>query len=245
MPKLKIVVFEREEPWIQFLSEAFRDTSAICQVVRTPEEALPVFRQARPEVIFTNANLLTKPLLACLQALRATSSLFRVFRLGPNPESSSLFPFDNGFEKIPPTLYDFHKRLVEHLPLPPSIRLLVVDDNPEIGNAFRDYFSHRSEPSFAVETAGNGIEAENRIRESRPDVLVLDLKMPEKDGRTLYQDLSRQGIQIPTIVFFDLVSVDEVTELSRWGNPSFVEKGSTASSLPAMAALIKKLVYFS
>ena len=109
---------------------------------------------------------------------------------------------------------------------------------------FREYFDHWTSPRFVVETADDGLDGERKIEEFRPDVLILDIKMPRKDGRELYRDLVQKKKFIPTIVFFDIVSVDEVLEIRRYGNPAFVEKGSRASSMPEMAGLIQKIAYF-
>ena len=129
--------------------------------------------------------------------------------------------------------------------MPDPIRLLVVDDEPRIVDLFRDYFEHRVKPNFTIKTAGNGIEAEGQIREGGlPHVMVLDIKMPKRDGKELFRDLQRENLLPPTIVFFDAVSVDEVIEIRRMGKSAFVEKGSNASSMSEMAALIKKLAFF-
>lgn len=75
--------------------------------------------------------------------------------------------------------------------------------------------------------------------------MVMDIKMPVKDGRQLYRDLKEKDKLPPTIVFCDLIAPEEVLYFRQWGTrPAFVEKGAPSSSMPAMAALIKKLSYF-
>lgn len=46
------------------------------------------------------------------------------------------------------------------------------------------------------------------------------------------------------IIFFDAISGEEIKEINSIGNPAIVDKGSHQSSMPQMAALIKKLAYF-
>ena len=244
MPKRRVAVLQNEEEWNHFLIEAFEDTPSKPQILRTPQEILPELRGQHPEVVFVNQGLLTPAIAASLHVSRSSDSDFRAFALTQGSARNSLYPFDETFQGSPPTLSEFQRRLAEHLPLPDPVRLLVVDDEPEIGALFRDYFDHRTGPSFILETARNGLEAEEKIRKAAPHVMVLDIKMPERDGRELYRELQKKGITPPTIVFFDAVSVDEVVEIRRMGNPAFVEKGSRASALPEMAPLIKKLAYF-
>ncbi|MCD0443320.1 response regulator transcription factor [Glycomyces sp. A-F 0318] len=62
------------------------------------------------------------------------------------------------------------------------IRLLLVDDHPVVRRGLRGYLE--LEPDFAVVgEAGDGEEALKAIAETRPDVVLLDLKMPGLDGQ--------------------------------------------------------------
>jgi len=57
--------------------------------------------------------------------------------------------------------------------------VLVVDDEPKIVQLARDYLEHAG---FGVVTAGDGRSALAAIRTRRPDLVVLDLALPELDG---------------------------------------------------------------
>src|SRR5438445_11803833 len=57
--------------------------------------------------------------------------------------------------------------------------VLVVDDEPKIVQLARDYLEHAG---FAVVTAGDGPSALAAIRTRQPDLVVLDLALPELDG---------------------------------------------------------------
>ncbi len=243
MPKREVLVVEGNDAWVHYLTEAFEDTISNPRFLRTAAEGLTAIQKGRPDLVFAASELLTRPVVAALQMHRSSNGNFRAFRLGSPLAKISGYPFEDGFDEIPP-LTEFHRRLVQHLPLPDPIRILVVDDEPGVRQMFVDYFDGRTGPRFMVETAENGARGEERIRRERPEVLILDIKMPEKDGRELYRDLKKEGILPPTIIFFDIVSAEEVLEIQRWGRPAFVEKGSGSSAMPEMAALIKKLAYF-
>ena len=58
-------------------------------------------------------------------------------------------------------------------------RILVVDDDPNIVRLVRSYLE---QDGFTVLTAGNGALAQQMIRTERPDLVVLDLMLPDKDG---------------------------------------------------------------
>ena len=247
MPKRRIVAVSADEAWNNFLIEAFEDTASEVELVKTNQEASSMLRKGVPDVLFVHQKLLTKPLLAMLGTLRISRPDLRAFGLGSNPlqeTAGSLFRFDFSFDGTLPSLSEFQKKLAPHLPVPEPIRLAVVDDEPDVREILRDYFAHRTHPAFEVRTAANGEEGEKVIYEFSPHVVILDIKMPEKDGRELYRDLKKKGRLPPTIVFFDVVSSDEVAEIKKWGRPAFVEKGSQSSGMQEMSALVKKLAYF-
>ncbi len=61
----------------------------------------------------------------------------------------------------------------------PRPLLLIVDDDPETRATVRDYFQA---VGYDCASADNGMEALNRIRQELPDVVLLDLNMPEMGG---------------------------------------------------------------
>lgn len=67
--------------------------------------------------------------------------------------------------------------------------LLVVEDEPEIAELIR---YHLSRAGHRVAIAGNGWEALARIRDSRPDLLLLDLMLPDLDGFGICEILRRE-----------------------------------------------------
>ena len=129
--------------------------------------------------------------------------------------------------------------------LPDPIKLLIVDDEAEIIEVLQDYFEVRKDPSFQIRTAPNGLEGFKLIEQDLPHCLILDIKMPVRTGAELYRDLIRSGHRIPTVIFIDSTTADDIMEIRKWGAPVFVEKGGPSSSMPDMLALVKKLILFS
>ena len=61
------------------------------------------------------------------------------------------------------------------------IRVLVADDHPVVRNGLAGVIAQQSELALVAEAA-NGREALERFREHQPDVVLMDLRMPEMDG---------------------------------------------------------------
>ncbi|MEV4179231.1 response regulator transcription factor [Nonomuraea sp. NPDC049709] len=74
----------------------------------------------------------------------------------------------------------------------PPIRLIVVDDHPIVRDGLRGMFT--GEPGFeVVGVAGDGAGAVSLAEELRPDVILMDLRMPGTDGVTAIRRLAERG----------------------------------------------------
>ena len=65
-------------------------------------------------------------------------------------------------------------------------RILVVDDEPMLRETLAQVLS---EEGYVVDTATDGVEALDRVRAARPDVILLDLMMPGMNGRQFLQTM--------------------------------------------------------
>jgi two-component system, OmpR family, alkaline phosphatase synthesis response regulator PhoP len=83
--------------------------------------------------------------------------------------------------------------------------ILVVDDEPKITQLVRDYLERAG---FGVVTAGDGREALMRARTEHPDLVVLDLGLPQLDGLDVTRRLRRDA-DVPIIM---LTARDDETD---------------------------------
>ncbi|MDH3231280.1 MAG: response regulator [Alphaproteobacteria bacterium] len=79
----------------------------------------------------------------------------------------------------------------------PSGLILIADDDPEFVEGIRSLLALHG---YDVLVAGTGREAVDRVLESSPDVLLLDLRLPVLHGLDVYLELKRRGRSVPTIV---------------------------------------------
>lgn len=90
----------------------------------------------------------------------------------------------------------------------PSSKLLVVDDEPHLRRVVSLYLRARD---FEVETAGNGLEAIQKVTDNRPDLIIADIGMPGLDGYELCSRLRRDP-STRTIPFIFLTAKDQDTD---------------------------------
>ena len=103
------------------------------------------------------------------------------------------------------------------------IRLIVADDHPLVLDGVENLF--RLEEDFQLlARCTNGIETLKAVRQHRPDVVILDIRMPGKDGLTIAREILAE--KLPTRVVFLTAELedDQLLEAVRSGVRGIVLK---------------------
>ena len=88
-------------------------------------------------------------------------------------------------------------------------RLLVVDDEADQCESLKHCFSRRG---FVVFTAITGREALASIKKDKPDLLLLDLKLPDMNGREVLRELREYDKKIKVVIVTGSVLTDQETQ---------------------------------
>jgi len=97
-----------------------------------------------------------------------------------------------------------------------SIRLVLADDHPIVLDGLETLF--RLEPDFEVAArCVNGDETVVAVRRHRPDVLILDIHMPRKEGLAVLRDLQNDKLPTKVVLPAAVVEAGEVLEATRLG----------------------------
>lgn len=80
-----------------------------------------------------------------------------------------------------------------------SKKILIVDDEEDVRTYLKALFE---DEGYTTVFAVNGVEALRIIKEEKPDIITLDLQMPENSGTDFYRRIHRDKVlsQIPVIV---------------------------------------------
>jgi CheY-like chemotaxis protein len=88
----------------------------------------------------------------------------------------------------------------------PSYRVLLVDDNHEFTDLFKQHLVRKRDPSWIVHTAASYSEALDCLKANAVDLVVLDIQMPVMDGLQFLNILKRSRPALPVVVLSGVVS---------------------------------------
>lgn len=111
-------------------------------------------------------------------------------------------------------------------------RIVIVDDEALLRSGFELILSAAAD--IEVVKTCDGVQAVDVIREQRPDVVLLDIRMPGKDGLTVLAELQRLPTP-PVVAMLTTFDADEyITEALRAGASGFLLKDTDPEQLPHM-----------
>jgi DNA-binding response OmpR family regulator len=90
--------------------------------------------------------------------------------------------------------------------------ILVVDDDQNILLTMQDILTSEG---FPVRVAHNGREGLESVEAEEPDLIVLDLWMPQMDGREMAQRLRERGHSVPILVMSAIQSGNRIAQEMR------------------------------
>jgi two-component system nitrogen regulation response regulator NtrX len=108
--------------------------------------------------------------------------------------------------------------------------ILVVDDEPDIRSLVQEILA---DEGYDVGIAEDGDTARKELRQRRPDMVLLDIWMPDVDGITLLKEWaeSDSGLPFPVIMMSGHGTVETAVEATRLGAYDFIEKPLSLAKL--------------
>ncbi len=108
--------------------------------------------------------------------------------------------------------------------------ILVVDDEEKIRQTLRGVLS---DEGYEVSEAGDGRTALDSLRAERPDLVILDVWLPEIDGISLLEEVKRIYADLPVIIICGHANIEAAVRATRLGAADFIEKPFSLDALLA------------
>ncbi len=108
-------------------------------------------------------------------------------------------------------------------------RVLFVEDEPALRKSYERFFAARYELAFA----GTGAEGLRQLGAFEPDVLVLDLRLPDTDGIALLQTIRRSHPALPVVVTTAYVSMEPLISVLKLEHSAYLVKPYDLNDLAA------------
>jgi DNA-binding NarL/FixJ family response regulator len=110
------------------------------------------------------------------------------------------------------------------------IRLVLADDHPLVLNGLENLFRPQKEFEVLARCA-DGIETLQAVRKHRPDVLVLDIRMPGKGGLDVAREMQKEKLSTRIVLLTAVLDEEELLEAIRLGVQGIVLKEMAPSML--------------
>lgn len=114
-------------------------------------------------------------------------------------------------------------------------KVLIVEDDVFLANAYRVKLA---KAGFEIQMATDGVEALNILKTFTPDLILLDLIMPVKDGFTTLHEIKENSAlkSIPVLVASNLGQEEDIERAKKLGATDFIVKSNVT-----LAQLVEKI----
>ncbi|MDI6889796.1 MAG: response regulator [Thermodesulfovibrionales bacterium] len=113
------------------------------------------------------------------------------------------------------------------------MKILVVDDDLHIQRLYKEELT---EEGYEVVVAANGAEAMEMFERESPDLVTLDIRLPDADGIYLLRQMKEKRPKLPIVMS---TAYDYRNDFSVWASEAYIVK---SSDLVELKSMIRKLL---
>ena len=129
-----------------------------------------------------------------------------------------------------------HIQEEEASPVEGAPMILLIEDDPEVATGLKDFFGLEG---YRATIVADGAEVLSAIRSASPDLIVLDLCLPKKDGFEVLQEIRGAGIGLPIVVLTVLAGAAHRTRCLKLGADAYLKK---PFNLAGLAEQVQRLL---
>ncbi len=118
------------------------------------------------------------------------------------------------------------------------IKIMIADDQQIIRDSMKIILSNASENYEIIACPSNGLEVLESIKIEKPDIIFMDIRMPEMDGVTCTKKVKETYPNINVIVLTTFVDDEYIYNSLKYGASGYLLKGATAEELNTAIATV-------
>ncbi|MBR2068538.1 MAG: response regulator [Candidatus Gastranaerophilales bacterium] len=100
--------------------------------------------------------------------------------------------------------------------------VLIVEDNELNMKLFFDILQYQK---YSPDKAFDGLEAYEKIKNNKFDLIILDIQLPKLDGFSLLEKLNKEKIKIPTVIIASACAMDsDKARAKKFGIDNYITK---------------------
>jgi DNA-binding response OmpR family regulator len=112
--------------------------------------------------------------------------------------------------------------------MPDTKKVLIIEDDNMISSMYR---TKLEQDGYEVVIANNGAEGLDKVRESMPDIILLDVIMPQLDGFTVLKELrENMNINVPIVMLTNLGTEEDQKKGNDLGASDYLVKANLTPS---------------
>ncbi|MEA2098507.1 MAG: response regulator [Campylobacterota bacterium] len=104
------------------------------------------------------------------------------------------------------------------------LKLLIVDDSKLIHFSIKKIIEENYTDDIEIKDAYNGNEAIEITNEFNPDIVLLDIVMPEKDGIETLKELRKAHRRLNVLMISSMGTKEKIADALRYGARGFIQK---------------------
>jgi len=120
------------------------------------------------------------------------------------------------------------------------IKILICDDDPADRKLIRSVLQQIVSTEFAISEAGSATDIQKALNNSHPDLILLDLIMPEKSGMEWLDEIVQKGIA-PVIVITGLTEEENEFMAIRKGAYGYISKPWLSGCTVALPMMMRAI----
>ncbi|HJT82801.1 MAG TPA: response regulator transcription factor [Chthoniobacterales bacterium] len=129
---------------------------------------------------------------------------------------------------------------------PAPVKLVIVDDHVFMRDLMTRFFARENKDYTVLDAVGTAAEAIDACRKHQPDVLILDINLPDKSGVDALPELKQVAPTTRVLLCTGYPTDDRIADLARTGAHGFVEKtNSWDDFMRAVERVSRGEYYFS